>query len=347
MTTLWVRLQDSWQRFWFTPQSTAPVEVLRIAFGVLATAWMFSLPPIMAPFFGSQAAVPSPDIPALAWTLMTLAQGTPLIWVLWLAGTIGAVALTVGYKTRLAALLVFVVMVSVTRQAPLAFNAGDGLLRIISFYVLLMPAGSAASVDRWLRDPGGLWTFPRRGLWALRLAQIQLSVVYLATVWEKAGGALWRDGSAVSFAMRIGDITRFSIPSFATDSLLLSQLATHGTLVAEVAIGILVWNRAARPWVLGLGVLLHLSIEVTLAIGFFSLGMITLYLAFLSSERAEQVLRASRDCARRLRGRRRSRGQEPAPASSGSPDPGLAHDAEPDPTSEAARKVGVDAGGER
>jgi len=349
MTAPWTRLHDGWQRFWFAPRSTAPVEVLRIAFGAVATAWMLSLAPIMVPFFGRDGAVPPPDLPALGWTLMTLIQGTPLVWVLWLVGVLGAGALTVGYRSRLAALLVFVVMVSVNRQAPLAFNAGDGLLRVISFCVLLMPVGSAASLDRWRSDPEGLWAFPRRAPWALRLAQIQLSVIYLATVWEKADGVLWRDGSAVSFALRIGDLTRLPAPTFVTDSLVLSELATYGTLAAEAAIGVLVWNRAARPWVLALGVLLHLSIEVTLAVGFFSLGMITLYLAFLPPHRAEQVLRAARDRAGLFRDRRRQRGQKAA----GPPETGVADvggtdvDAEPVPTPRPVREIGVEAGGER
>jgi hypothetical protein len=310
MTGPWTRFRAGWERFWFLPQSTAPVEAVRIAFGVVATGWMLSLAPILVPFFGPDPAIPDPPRVALGWTLMTLVGGTPLIWVLWLAGVLGAAALTVGYRTRLAALLVFVVMVSVDRQAPLAFNAGDGLLRVISLYVLLMPAGSAFSVDRWLADRQGVWTFPRRAPWALRLAQIQLSVVYLATVWEKAGGVLWRNGTAVSYAMRIGDLERVPMPGFVTDSILLTQLVTFGTLAAELAIGVLVWNRAARPYVLTIGVLLHLSIELTMAVGFFSFAMLTLYLAFLPPHRAEQVLGWARDRGIGLRRHRPG----PAPA---------------------------------
>ena len=227
--------------------------------------------------------------------MFTLIQGTPLIWVLWVAGVLGAVALTVGFRTRLAALIVFVVIMSAIRSAPLAFNAGDALMRLVAFYLLLMPAGSATSVDRWRADPERLWSFPRRAPWALRLAQIQISVIYISTVWEKTGGAGWRNGTAVSYAVRIGEVTRLPVPSFVTDSPLLAELATFGALATELAIGILVWNRAARPWVLALGVLLHLSIELTLAVGFFSLTIITLYLAFLPPERAERVLLWGRD----------------------------------------------------
>lgn len=308
MSAPWVRLGDGWHRFWFAPQSTAPVEVLRIAFGVVATGWMLSLVPVLGPFFGRGGVIPMRELPFGGWTLFTLIQGSPLIWVLWLAGLLGAVALTLGYRTRLAALLVFVVIMSVTRSAPLAFNAGDGLMRLVAFYLLLMPAGSAASVDRWRSDPEHVWDFPRRKPWALRLAQIQISVIYVSTVWEKSGGALWRDGTAVSYAVRIGEVSRLPVPSFVTDSPLLAELATYGTLAAELAIGVLVWNRAARPWVLALGVLLHLSIELTLAVGFFSITIVTLYLAFLPPDRAERVLWWIRE---RFAGWRRRPEEEP------------------------------------
>ncbi|PVZ13272.1 HTTM domain-containing protein [Actinomycetospora cinnamomea] len=349
MTASLVRLRDGWDRFWFAPQSTAPVEVLRIAFGVVTTVWMLSLVPVLDPFFGRDGAIPVRELPVGGWTLFSLVQGSPLIWVLWLAGVLGAVALTVGFRTRVAALVVFVVIMSVTRSAPLAFNAGDGLLRLVAFYVLLMPAGSAASVDRWRADPEHLWSFPRRAPWALRLAQIQLSVIYVSTVWEKAGGARWRDGTAVSYAVRIGEVSRVPVPSFVTGSPLLAELATYGTLAAELAIGVLVWNRAARPWVLALGVLLHLSIEITLAVGFFSLTIVTLYLAFLPPDRAEQVLRWVRDrvgCRGRRRPTRTPASEEgPEPEDRPTPAARECVDAESQPVAEAAQGIGVSAEG--
>ena len=336
MTAPSTRLREGWDRFWFAPRSTAPVELLRLAFGVVATIWMISLVPVLDPFFGAGGVIPPRELPFGGWTLLTLVQGTPMIWALWLAGLLGALALTVGFQTRVAALLVFVVMMSVTRTAPLAFNAGDALMRLVALYLLLMPAGSAASVDRWRADPRHVWDFPRRAPWALRLAQIQISVIYLSTVWEKADGQLWRDGTAVSYAVRIGELSRLPVPRFVTDSPILAELATYGTLAGELAVGILVWNRAARPWVLAIGVLLHLSIELTLAVGFFSLTIVTLYLAFLSPERAEQVLLWFRDRLRRLRPTgtstpARSPQQQAGPAVPSVPEARVPEDAEPDP----------------
>lgn len=303
-------VRDGWNRFWFTPTSTAPVELFRIGFGIFATLWILSLIPVMNPFFGSAAAIPTEVGSFGTWTLFALIGGSG-VWVLWFVGLVGALALTVGLRTRAAAMVVFVLIMSVTRSGANAFNAGDGLVRLLALYMVLMPAGSAVSVDRWLSDRSGMWSFPRRAPWALRLVQIQVSAVYLGTMWEKSGGVLWRNGTAVAYSMKIADIVRAPAPSFLTDSVVLSQLLTYGTLAIEFAIGVLVWNKVARPVVLWLGVILHLSIEVGLDVGFFSLAMLTAYLAFVAPETATRVMRRGGDWASALWSRSRSRAAAP------------------------------------
>ena len=265
--------------------------------GVVATVWMLSLVPVLEPVLRCRRCHPGPgQLPFGGWTLFTLIQGTPLIWVLWLAGLLGAVALTVGFRTRLAALIVFVVIMSVTRSAPLAFNAGrraDAARRLLPAPHAGGLRGVGGPVARRPASTCGASPGAHRGPCASRRSSSASSTS--PPCGRRRAVRSWRDGTAVSYAVRIGEVSRVPVPSFVTDSLLLTQLATYGTLAAELAVGILVWNRAARPWVLALGVLLHLSIELTLAVGFFSLTIVTLYLAFLPPDRAERVLRWGRD----------------------------------------------------
>lgn len=153
-TAPWRRLRARWESFWFTPESTAPIEVFRIVFGVVITVWTLSLIPVLVPFFGARPALPETRTTAFGmWTLLSLLPSTALVWLLWLLTLAAAVALTLGYRTRVAALLVFVALVSIERRAPLAFNAGDDLLRVLAFYLVLSPAGTAVSLDRRLSGP--------------------------------------------------------------------------------------------------------------------------------------------------------------------------------------------------
>ena len=303
------RLARAWERFWFTPEPTSTLALVRIAFGLVALAWALALVPDFAGWFGSDGIQPRQPAAVdgtwgpLAWGPGDAAAIAALVVLLAASG-----CLVLGYRTRAAAALVFLGMLALQRRNPFVFDSGDALLRITALYLALAPAGAALSLDRARRARERFWEFPLRAPWALRLLQVQLSVLYLATAWTKLRGATWRDGTAVSYALRVGDLSRFPVPHFVTDSVLVANLMTYGTVALELALGILVWNRRARPWVLGLGIALHLGVEYSMRVGFFTLAMLVLYLAFVPSETAARIALAARDRAARI-GRRARLGE--------------------------------------
>lgn len=298
------RLVETWDRMWFEPQPTSTLALVRIAFGVLMVGWTLSLLPDLAAMFGSDGFLPEqPGVTYVGrhgvWGLLDLFPGHAALVALFVVTLAASVCLTVGYRTRLAAVLVFVALMSFERRNPFVFDSGDALIRIIALCLALAPAGVALSLDRlrWARE--AFWEFPSRTQWALRLMQVQLSVLYLGTVWAKAQGTAWNDGTAVSYALRVRDITRFPVPDAIINLELLANMMTYGTLAIEFALGVLVWNRRARPWVLGLGVALHLGIEYSIRAGFFTFAMFVLYLAFVPPETATRATLALRDRVRR------------------------------------------------
>ncbi|HEX9833965.1 MAG TPA: HTTM domain-containing protein [Mycobacterium sp.] len=82
----------------------------------------------------------------------------------------------------------------------------------------------------------------------------------------------------------------FSPPDWVLNNLMIANVLTWGTLAIEVAIGVLVWKQKWRPWVLAMGVALHLSISVFLEVGFFSAAMFVLYLAFIPTDRVRALV---------------------------------------------------------
>jgi vitamin K-dependent gamma-carboxylase-like protein len=287
---------SGWERFWFAPQQTSTLAVFRIVFGLVATGWTVSLIPNLFAFFERESILPSQllGVPGV-WGLLAVSTSQPVIIVLLVTTLAGTLALTVGLRTRLAAVVVFVGILSFERANPMVGNAGDGLLRNLALFCALTPSGAALSLDRLRTAPGHFWEFPARAPWALRLIQIQLSVVYFSSVWHKVQGDHWRDGTAVSYALRIADIHRFPTPSWVTDSVIVSEIFTFGTLALELGLAVLVWNRTARTWILSLGVMLHLMIEYSILIGFFSLTILTAYLAFLPPKVASRCILTLRD----------------------------------------------------
>lgn len=327
------RLRQGWTTFWFRPEPTSTIAVVRIVFGCVATLWTLSQAVNLLTFYGPDGVFPAVPVPGVgAWTLLSISTSAPVVIGLWVVTLFGAVGVMIGFRTRLATVLLFVGVISFERRDPTILNAGDILLRNLAFYFIFAPAGEALSVDRWRRARDRFWEFPLRAPWALRLMQIQLSVIYLSTVWGKLQGDLWRNGTAVSYALRIDDIQRFPTPSFLTDSVVLSEFATFGTLALELALAILVWNRTLRPWVLALGVLLHLSIGFSIMVGFFSLLMLTTYLTFLPPETARRlVLSVRRRLGRRQARQRPNRPRDPVPESRGrAPVPDTRPDPDPD-----------------
>jgi hypothetical protein len=297
-------LAEAWQRFWFKPEPTSTLALVRIAFGLVAMGWTVALLPDLLSWFGADGILPRHPASARGtWGPLSAVGGDGAVIASLIVLLVASGCLVVGYRTRAAALLVFLGLLAFQRRDPFVFDSGDALLRIVALFLALSPAGASLSLDRARRARDRLWEFPARAPWALRLMQVQLSVLYLATVWTKLRGTTWNDGTAVSYALRVEDLNRFPVPHFVTDSVLIANLMTYGTLAVEFAIGVLVWNRRARPWVLGLGVALHLSIEYSIRVGFFTAAMFVLYLAFVPSDTATRLALAIRDRARLRRAR--------------------------------------------
>lgn len=301
----------AWNRFWFEPQPTSTLALVRIFFGLLMLLWTAFLGPDLFRMFSRSGVAPeTPDFGPGTWGLLELAPSDAALVTLWIAMLIASACLMVGFRTRLAALVVFLGVLSFQRRDPWGFNSGDSLVRIVALYLVLAPAGVALSLDRLRRARDRFWEFPLRAPWALRLIQVQLSVLYFSTVWQKVRGANWNDGTAAAYSMRIEDLERFPVPGVISDSLLISNVLTFSTLIVELSLGILIWNRALRPWVIAAGIGFHLSIDLTLRVGFFSWVIFACYVAFVPHERATQVILAARN---RVAGSRLGRRRKEAP----------------------------------
>lgn len=273
-----------WRTFWFLPESTAVLGLVRIVFGALMVAWTLSLLPDLTRLFGEGSVVPGSATTGFEWSLFDLSDGPGFRLGVWVGLLAASIALTIGWHSRLAAFLVLLGLTTFQRGNPYVFNSGDALLRLEAIYLALAPCGAALSLDR-RRTAGSFWSAQVRAPWAVRLMQVQLSLIYIFSFLNKLAGDTWREGTAVSYALRMTDIGNFSPPEAIIASPLLMNAATWATLALELAIGVLVWNPRARPKVLAAGVTLHTALLLTFGIAFFSFAMFVLYVAFLPPDR--------------------------------------------------------------
>ncbi len=193
---------------------------------------------------------------------------------------VAALALLVGWGTRLATFASWALLLSLHNRNPLLQNGGDHLLRLLLFWAMFLPLNARASVDR-AHDPGLRRDGPVSGVAWLGLA-IQACVVYLSCAAFK--GPLWREGNAVTYLLRT---EYFTLP--AGVALLewprLLRLLTWTTLALEwgVSFLLLVPVLRGRLRLLGVAALasMHLAFVACLRIGLFPLISIASVLPFL------------------------------------------------------------------
>lgn len=282
------RVWNRWRGFWFHSEPAYTLGIVRVAFGALVFIWSLEIGQDLYNRFGTQGFVPKPPSRQFLWTIFELYPSDSALFAGWIVLMVSSVALMLGWHSRLAAILVFLLVLSFERRNPWIFNGGDALIRMEAFFMVLAPCGAALSLDQ-RRRTGSFFSAQEREMWVLRLMQVQLSVIYLSTVVAKLRGDTWQNGTAVSYALRLEDMLLLPTPAWLSETALIAQALTWGTLLIEVGIGVLVWNKRWRLRVLLLGVVLHLVIMLTMAIGFFSFAMFVLYLAFVPSGRAQLV----------------------------------------------------------
>ena len=115
---------------------------------------------------------------------------------------LAALALLVGYRTRLMTVIVWVLVLSIQARNPMVLNTGDTLLRMLLFWSIFLPLGAHWSVDRALKAAPS-----RLSMRFLSLATVglfmQIAFVYWFTAILKSGPA-WRvDGTALYYALSI------------------------------------------------------------------------------------------------------------------------------------------------
>jgi hypothetical protein len=280
------RLRRRLETFFFAPVYATPIALLRIAFGLLSLISAATLLADIGPLLGWLRVDSTGEI---GWWQFLPGASTGAVsamaWVL----VATSLLMTLGCFSRASTWAVFLLTLALQRYNPAAFNGGDFIMRGVPLMGLaLSPAGVYLSIDAW-RKPRSEAKAPLVAPWTLRFIQLHISLGYVLTVLLKLRGDTWLGGSAIWYALSIEELTRFDVPTWLAAPPM-GAVLTWTSLALELGIGIGVWFRKARPWVLGAGVMFHLGIALLFEIGFFSFVMIASYLAFLPDRESPRQL---------------------------------------------------------
>jgi hypothetical protein len=199
---------------------------------------------------------------------------------LFAVAAVAALALVVGYRTRVATVASLVLLGSLQARNPLVLNGGDTLFLFLLLWSSFLPLGSRWSVDAVRDAPGGNDPAPVTGIAPAALL-CQVVVVYGVNLVLKLRGESWLGGDAVryvfdldQFTVLLGDV----LPAFpglltALDAAWLALLLASPLLLA---LGGRARTALAAAFVAG-----HLGMLLTMRLGVFPLVSILALVPFL------------------------------------------------------------------
>jgi len=285
--------------FWFGYGSPVTMGVFRI----LASSWIFLnfvfLLPYTADFFGERSYAPgwaaarymppvAEILPGVAIPRIDILNGVTdmrIIYAVHILTIILAALTLVGMWTRISSICLAILVISFHHRNAIILHGGDSVFRMCAIYMALAPSGAAISLDRWFAVKNGKAsaTPPLVSLWPQRLVALNLSLIYFTTIWAKWFGTLWRNGTATWFPARLNEFKRFPVPDF-VNQFPVVYISTYGTLLVEFSLGVLVWFRPLRKWVLLGGLMLHGFIEYSMNVPLFAFAITSMYVAFYDGE---------------------------------------------------------------
>jgi hypothetical protein len=277
------------ERLWAREIPPHSYALLRIALGLIGLAALIGLTPVEMywPLDGLIPLTSGRGIPrdwliahdlggAAGWALYLT------LWVVWLS-------MTLGFFSDTAVIAAFVGQIVQARWNNSPLSAAHQVVTVLLFCLLWVPTGRVWSLDALRRAPAPEQS-GRCVAWPLFLMRFQVALIYGSSALSKLAFPVWRDGSAVYWALNLNDFHRFPwvIPASAAPLL---AIATWATLAFELLFPFLVIFKRVRPVVLWAGVGLHLGLWATLELGPFSWVMLASYISFLDPETTANLFR--------------------------------------------------------
>jgi predicted DCC family thiol-disulfide oxidoreductase YuxK len=297
--------------YWLGELDLRPLGLMRIVFGAVLFAAVADIGPVLFTFLSDDGVIPRHallnGLARLDRFCLFFAVGPNwLLALLFAADLVALAAFAVGYRTRLANIVAFVLTCGLHERDLMAFDGADNIVRVMLFWMMFMPCGARYSVDAVLASARGEPVRETACALPIRIGQLQIAWVYLNTVIHKWPGASWHDGTALHTALGLEHLFVRTLGKLLFHVPWVTRLGTHFALAAERAFFPLVFlpvfkTRRIAAWLerqspplrgsLGLlfqptfkalaivyGVALHLGIALMMAVGNFSYVMIASYL---------------------------------------------------------------------
>lgn len=277
------KLWQAWDQFWFFPQNLLGLACMRIML-CGSMVYLYVIRFFNLEYFSDSSWVNRADalkiIPEVfrpyflwsfwpdSWNLVThsllvillvlLTLGVGGRWIMWLAWVIN-----IGF---------------IQRNYSVIFGA-DVIANLFLFYMSFTQSCERLSVLTFFKKRKAVKDSDILTSVMIRMMQIQISVIYVYTGWEKLKGALWWDGSALWNVLAQPQIMTMDFIFMRNFSWLIPVL-TYATLIFEIYFPVMVaWPKMRLIWLL-VGTLFHAFIGIFMGLGPFATVMISTYFLF-------------------------------------------------------------------
>jgi uncharacterized membrane protein YphA (DoxX/SURF4 family) len=222
-------------------------------------------------------------------------------------GAVAAVAMSLGFLTRVATIGTFAIVAYNLFLSTTHFHNNAAYLLIVLGLLAVAPCGRELSLDAWLR--------PRRGLppldptapgWPLWLLRFECAAVYGASGLSKLVDPDWFGGTVTwqRVVRARDDLEAWPLPDW-TVSLLTDRGFHTGAakfiVLTELFIALGLWWRGTRYAAVWVAVVFHLSIEASASVQVFSYVGIAVLVIWAVPTTRDRVLRIDRANVRHRR----------------------------------------------
>jgi hypothetical protein len=264
--------------FFFDEFDPASMGLFRIIFGLFLIIMFIALFPNWNTYYGRSGLRPDP-VGGLEWSIFLLFQNELPIFIYWWIGFFAACAFTLGWKTRMVTVILFIIQTSMNHANPMMVNGEDLVIRMLMFYGIFSPLGFTYSLDR---------LFTKNDcsrpclVWPLRLMQINIALIYAFSLPIKlASDPSWWNGEALYWVMMTSTWNRWPWQKLFYNGIL-SKIMTVSTVIVEGLFPILVWFRPTQIPLTALIALFHIGLGLALQnVTFFSFSMVCSFVLFI------------------------------------------------------------------
>ncbi|MGK2928624.1 MAG: HTTM domain-containing protein [Acidimicrobiales bacterium] len=259
------------------PGSTRPLALLRIVLGPVVLA---HLAPFLADSLRGITYLDRFHTPWLA--VLPEVPGTVQVLMIW-TGAVAAIALGLGWHTRLVAPITFACVAGNFFLSQTHFRHNRAFLLILLATVALGASGRVLSLDARRRRRQGRVVGESATIWPLWLLRVLVSSVYFASGFSKLIDPDWSGGLVLwDRAVRYQELMREQLPHGPLTDLAVEVVTTRWVhavtspiaVAMELFIALGLWSSRTRLAAIWIAIFFHLSIELSASVEVFSLAAV-------------------------------------------------------------------------